>query len=309
MVYLIIYIIGFIAVSIHFINDKRKTDDITLSDCFLVLFLSIFSWLTFIVELVNWLKDNSGKIIVFKKKKIVMKTELVRVPFEVELAKKIQNGEVEGKIVTRYGRSVRVVCWDKKSDCWNNIVALIDMDFYEKVIIYRVTGIDMDTNEKENDLMLEIPEYMTFKDGDVIAFNGCNLIGVFKCLQYVDCAFCSFYFSLDKDLNLNSCQSTLSNGRLATEEEKQKLINALKESIEPKAKEYLKKFFGIEEKPKFNFKPFDKVLVRENDNDFWRADLFSNMEDDIYCCVGGFWEQCIPYRGNEHLLGTNNNPE
>lgn len=69
MVYLIIYIIGFIAVSIHFINDKRKTDDITLSDCFLVLFLSIFSWLTFIVELVNWLKDNSGKIIVFKKRK------------------------------------------------------------------------------------------------------------------------------------------------------------------------------------------------------------------------------------------------
>ena len=66
MVYLIICIIGFIAVSIHFINDKRKTDDITLSYCFLVFFFSVFSWLTFIVELVDWLKENSGKIIVFK---------------------------------------------------------------------------------------------------------------------------------------------------------------------------------------------------------------------------------------------------
>lgn len=240
-----------------------------------------------------------------------MKTELVRVPFEVELAKKIQNGEVEGRIVTRDGRSARVICWDKKSDCWNNIVALIDMDYSEKVMIYRVTGIDVDINEKENDIMLEIPEYMTFKDGDVIAFNGCNLIGVFKYLQYVDCAFCSFHFSLDKVLNLNSCQSTPANGsRLATEEEKQKLIDALKKSTEPRAKEYLKRFFGIEKKkPELNFKPFDKVLVREDDNDFWRADFFSNMEDDIYSCIGNFWEQCIPYRGNEHLLGTNNNPE
>ena len=170
----------------------------------------------------------------------------------------------------------------------------------------------MDTNEKENDLMLEIPEYMTFKDGDVIAFNGCNLIGVFKYLQYVDCAFCSFYFSLDKGLNLNSCQSTLAGSRLATEEEKQKLIDALIESTEPKAKEYLKQFFGIEEKQEHQFKPFDKVLVRDEIYDEWIAAIYShssNRDNYPYVASGNGWKQCIPYEGYEHLLGTNNNPE
>lgn len=41
-----------------------------------------------------------------------METKYVKVPFEVELAKKITNGEVEGRIVTRGGRSARVVCYD-----------------------------------------------------------------------------------------------------------------------------------------------------------------------------------------------------
>ena len=47
---------------------------------------------------------------------------------------------------------------------------------------------------------------------------------------------------------------------------------ALKASKEPKAKEYLKRFFGIEEKPKYEFKPFDKVLVRDEENEDTQAD-------------------------------------
>ena len=50
---------------------------------------------------------------------------MIRVPFEVELAKRIQNGECEGRIVTRDGRRVRIVCWDRK-DVEFPIVALID---------------------------------------------------------------------------------------------------------------------------------------------------------------------------------------
>lgn len=41
-----------------------------------------------------------------------MEKNLVRVPFEMELAKRIQSGECEGKIVTRDGKKARVVCWD-----------------------------------------------------------------------------------------------------------------------------------------------------------------------------------------------------
>lgn len=36
-----------------------------------------------------------------------METEMIKVPFDVELAKKITNGECEGRIVTRDGRNVQ----------------------------------------------------------------------------------------------------------------------------------------------------------------------------------------------------------
>ena len=62
-------------------------------------------------------------------------------------------------------------------------------------------------------------------------------------------------------------------------------------------------------KKEYIFKPFDKVLVRDLENDDWRCDFFSNYTDDInyyYRTVGGCYKQCIPYEGNEHLLGTSN---
>lgn len=37
-----------------------------------------------------------------------METKII-IPFDVELAKKITNGEVDGKVVTRDGQSVRIV--------------------------------------------------------------------------------------------------------------------------------------------------------------------------------------------------------
>jgi len=66
-------------------------------------------------------------------------------------------------------------------------------------------------------------------------------------------------------------------------------------------------------KKEYEFKPFDKVLVRDTDTELWRLDLFSNLEyiDDhyIHICFNCKWNQCIPYEGNEHLFGTNNSPE
>lgn len=58
------------------------------------------------------------------------------------------------------------------------------------------------------------------------------------------------------------------------------------------------------------FKPFDKVLVRDRDADEWECNLFSRIDEEgCYVCVGSWWMQCIPYEGNEYLLGTTNNPE
>lgn len=54
-------------------------------------------------------------------------------------------------------------------------------------------------------------------------------------------------------------------------------------------------------------KPFDKVLVR-NDNTCWRIEFFErinkkNKNYPFVCMYGHNYKQCIPYEGNEHLLG------
>lgn len=57
---------------------------------------------------------------------------------------------------------------------------------------------------------------------------------------------------------------------------------------------------------KLQLKPFDKVLVRDSNNYEWSCDFFCKEEDNIYYCMTSYWNQCIPYEGNEHLLGTVN---
>lgn len=70
--------------------------------------------------------------------------------------------------------------------------------------------------------------------------------------------------------------------------------------------------FGVsdqttDQKQETELKPFDKVLVRNNDDDEWVCDIFSHIDElAFYYCVGTRWEQCIPYESNEHLLGTTN---
>lgn len=62
----------------------------------------------------------------------------------------------------------------------------------------------------------------------------------------------------------------------------------------------------------YQLKPFDKVLVRDSDSERWRCDFFEQQEekeDFKMRCFRCVWRQCIPYKGNEHLLGTKNKPE
>lgn len=57
-------------------------------------------------------------------------------------------------------------------------------------------------------------------------------------------------------------------------------------------------------------KPFkSEVLVRNYKSDYWKPAIFGFTEKDkndpSYVVVGGnFYYKCIPYEGNEHLLGT-----
>lgn len=57
--------------------------------------------------------------------------------------------------------------------------------------------------------------------------------------------------------------------------------------------------------PKYSFKPFDKVLIRDHDDEKWSCDLFSYMEDGKAICVGTYVFQCLPYNEDTaKLVGT-----
>ena len=55
-------------------------------------------------------------------------------------------------------------------------------------------------------------------------------------------------------------------------------------------------------------KPFDKVLVRNYNYDIWKASFWGCLIDSEHGfkhdTIRGCYKQCIPYEGNEHLLGT-----
>lgn len=65
--------------------------------------------------------------------------------------------------------------------------------------------------------------------------------------------------------------------------------------------------------PKRSFEPFQKVLVRCNEDSVWRCELFSHYntfnKQCPYVCLSSVYKYCIPYEGNQHLLGTTNNPK
>ena len=68
----------------------------------------------------------------------------------------------------------------------------------------------------------------------------------------------------------------------------------------------------IKSKPAHEFKPFDRVLVRDEEDGTWKVDLFSHFKEVQaykYQCLGNRWDLCIPYEGNENLVGTTDSPQ
>ena len=53
-------------------------------------------------------------------------------------------------------------------------------------------------------------------------------------------------------------------------------------------------------------KPFDKVLVRNDNSCIWKCSWYSHYSKYPYhyVCTDTGYIQCVPYEGNEHLLGT-----
>lgn len=139
-----------------------------------------------------------------------MKTKII--PFDLETAKKIQEGQIAGAIKTRRGLDAKLLYTNLDNE--QPIVAIVRYEDSENTIMVSTDGHFFRTKEQSDlDLVLEVPDKKT------------------------------------------------------------------------------------------QFKPFDRVLVRENDASLWRAGFYSHELDGNHCVCGIYYPQCIPYEGNEHLLG------
>lgn len=89
------------------------------------------------------------------------RTKFKKIPFDLELAKKIASKETKGRIVTRDGRQVRIICFDKigvHGAC--QIVALFRVHPDEETVFtFSNEGVYRFGNKTCYDLFLEVPTY------------------------------------------------------------------------------------------------------------------------------------------------------
>ena len=172
---------------------------------------------------------------------------------------------------------------------------------------------------KLNRETLEVEKQYEFKDGDIAFADFGNTQDVFIVSGKTNLSegyysFIALNLNSTKALNIGYKKSffkeNLNTIRLATEEEKQQLFDAL--AKEGKGWDAEKKLI-VALKPKCEFKPFDKVLCRNSKDDTWEADFFARLtrkeidytQSGKYLCVGDLWMYCIPYNEETaHLLGT-----
>lgn len=176
-----------------------------------------------------------------------------------------------------------------------------------------ISAIEKELSGKLNMETLEIEKAQPeFKDGDIVALvvRKCTHIAIFQSRQEAYIGFHAVLCQNDELLLEEPFREDVGDIelRLATDSEKQQLFDAL--AKKGKAWDAEKKaIVGL--KPKFDeLKPFDKVLVRDSKSSKWRANLFSHKNvNEPYYCVYASWNYCIPYEGNEHLLGMTDNFE
>lgn len=203
----------------------------------------------------------------------------------------------------------------------------------ENVAKYYINGLEKRLGGKLNHNTLEI-EKPKFKDGDILtcldaAFHESSTFIFEREYEYGYSYYAGIEISGQLYINPGSIWcGKCGNIRYATSEEKTKLFDALAKegkhwnsenkifedikTVPKKENATYKKKNDISE---HKFKPFEKVLCRDYEDSVWEADLFGfkvkNETETLfkYRCVGNIYKCCIPYKGNEHLLGTSKNLE
>ena len=210
-----------------------------------------------------------------------------------------------------------------KTKYWHNVIN-------ENVIKRYISKIEKNKGGKLNLTTLEIEKIQPeFKDGDMISLE----------LRYIDSEDVTVEtyivhddYNYGEELNFyagcnnlcmikhNSCVKPTNTSvrkvfiRYATDSEKKQLFDTL--AKEGKAWDAKKKMI-VDLKPKYEFKPMDLCLMKyigQYNNRGWELCQYAYTEHrvssigeqrDFYHAVGGeIYAECIPYKGNEHLLGT-----
>lgn len=204
---------------------------------------------------------------------------------------------------------------------WNDYFGKINISTFEYhkaddfVTQLHIKRVEKKFGGKLNLETLEIEKQHEFKDGDIVVVDKNEEMNLAKIIAiYNDgdtlLGFNSYAYlnvSLEK---LNFCSEVLACGRtprLASEEENQQLFDAL--AKEGKRWNPDTKLF--EDLPKkCEFKPFQKVLAKFDEDCEWVPDFFyhydkSDSEMPYVCIANGRAIECIPYNEEtKHLLGT-----
>ena len=168
-----------------------------------------------------------------------------------------------------------------------------------------------------------------WKKGDVLVNKDRNAHIIFE--KFTDDTYTTFtgrhYYmnnGKNKDAARACCNVSTECYTLETEDVAQSYINDLEKrlggklnhnTLEIEKQKFAEKKVIEDIKQEHEFKPFEKVLCRDYKDSVWEADFFGfKVKNEtetsfIYRCVGNIYKYCIPYKGNEHLLGTTKNIE
>lgn len=151
-----------------------------------------------------------------------------------------------------------------------------------------------------------------FKRGDVVIDKVHGVWGIFEGWKNDDYTKFAVTFVCYGDGTFEFNRACLTkNYSKATDDQRTEFIAKAEKYYKGKYNPDTLKVEAVE--PEYQFKPYDKVLVRDSVNDIWCIDFFERMLDDScpvfsYKCMNSTWKHCIPYKSNEHLLGTKDDP-
>lgn len=178
---------------------------------------------------------------------------------------------------------------------------------YINTIEERLGGkLNLDTLEIEKNQ----PE---FKDGDIVCISGMGYL-TYGIVKSIDNSSKKLEYYVLNDMSTLNFEDWLSfedkQIQPITETQQIILFDAL--AKDGKAWDAEKKQI-VDLKPKIKLKPFDRVLCRDGVGKEWHIDLFESVLTDNseynYKCMVNVWKICIPYKGNEYLLGTTKDVE